>query len=134
MANKKLKGAGFHHIALRVSDFERSYNFYTGVLGFELVREWGEGDSRISMLDIGDGGILELFAAGKKDAPTELYWHLAYTVDDVDAAFAAAIAGGAAEHKPPFDAEFNSRPAPAKARIAFVKGFDGELIEFFKMM
>jgi glyoxylase I family protein len=133
MANKKVKGMGFHHIALRVSDFLRSYDFYTKVLGFELVREWGEGDSHIAMLDIGDGGILELFAAGKKDAPSELYWHLAYKADDVDAAFAAAVAGGAAADKPPFDAEFKSRPAPGKARIAFVKGFDGEIIEFFCM-
>jgi catechol 2,3-dioxygenase-like lactoylglutathione lyase family enzyme len=64
MANKRIQGMGFHHIALKAKDFEASLKFYTEGLGMEFYTQWGEGDKRIAMLDLGDGSILELFAGG----------------------------------------------------------------------
>lgn len=55
---------GFHHIALKVRDFDRTFAFYTKGLGFELSMEWGSGDGRAAMLKAGEGCVLELFAGG----------------------------------------------------------------------
>ena len=63
MANRVIKGLGFNHIALYAKDYERSLEFYKA-LGLTKVVEWGEGKSRICLLDIGDGTRIELFAAG----------------------------------------------------------------------
>ena len=62
MANEIIKGMGFHHVALKAADYESAYKFYTEGLGMKLYATWGEGDGRAAMLDLGDGGILELFA------------------------------------------------------------------------
>ena len=130
--NAKLPGCGFHHLALRASDFDRSYRFYTEVLGFRRRTGWGEGDKRVALLNFGDGGLLELFGAGVKDAPQGCYWHAALKVDDVDAAFETAVAAGAGVHQPPKDALLgNPDEEQIPVRLAFIKGFDGELLEFF---
>ena len=36
MANGKIAGCGFHHVALQTSSFERSLTFYIEGLGFRL--------------------------------------------------------------------------------------------------
>lgn len=133
--NKIIKGLGFHHIALKVKDFKKSYEFYTNGLGMMPIVGWGSGDSEIQMLDLGDGGILELFAGGGDDLSENGKWlHFAMKVDDVDAAYSAAIAAGAAPLIQPKDVALDSRPYKMTIRIAFVKGFDGELLEFFKII
>lgn len=131
MPNNIIKNAGVHHIALKVRDYDRSFRFYTEALGFSLVLEWGEGDKRICMLDIGDGACLELFAGGADSQCAGMFIHLAVRTSDTDGAYAAAIAGGAETDKPPFDAELCGKQFTLPARIAFVKGFDGESLEFF---
>ena len=35
MANTCIPGCGFHHLALRVRDFDKSYKFYTETLGWD---------------------------------------------------------------------------------------------------
>lgn len=66
MSNHNISNAHFHHIALKASDFNRSLKFYTEGLGFTVFKTWGEEDSRAAMLDMGDGGYVELFAGGEK--------------------------------------------------------------------
>jgi len=46
--------SGFHHIALRAKDYDKTFEFYTKALGFTPKLSWGEGDSRAAMLDIRD--------------------------------------------------------------------------------
>lgn len=46
-------------------DFDASFKFYTEGLGMKFYTSWGEGNGKIAMLDLGDGGILELFAGGE---------------------------------------------------------------------
>ena len=67
MENTVIKNAGFHHIALYASDFDRSMKFYVEGLGCHYVRGWGEGENHIAMLDFGNGALIELFAKGTKE-------------------------------------------------------------------
>ncbi|MBQ8513461.1 MAG: VOC family protein, partial [Clostridia bacterium] len=76
MANEIIKGMGFHHVALKAVNFEESLKFFTEGLGMKFYTQWGEGDGRIAMLDLGDGGILELFAGGAQ-GPNTNYIHFA---------------------------------------------------------
>ena len=126
---------GFHHIALRVRDFEATLRFYQDGFGFVRRFGWGEGDSRAAMLDTGDGNYLEVFAGSKRpageDAPAGALLHLALRTPDVDAAYARALAAGAKPQTPPQDVEI-AGDYPLPVRLAFVVGLDGEIIEFFQ--
>ncbi len=131
MANTCIPGCGFHHLALRVRDFDKSYKFYTETLGFRLRTAWGEGDGRVALLDLGDGGYLELFAGRTTEEAQGIFWHVALKVDDVDAAYARAMAAGCEDYRTPREALLGDGEVKIAVRLAFVRGFDGELLEFF---
>ena len=135
MANKKIIGAAFHHVALRTTNLERSVEFYKA-LGMEEIVRWGEGAFEIVMLDIGDGGRIELFANRGVDYPAEGRWqHFAISVDDVVAAYELALSLGAKPLIAPKIAPLDdARPAPIAIQVAFVEGPDGEQLEFFKQV
>jgi len=131
MTNKR--GPGFHHVAIRVFDFDATLKFYTEGLGFPRRYGWGEGDKRAAMLDMGDGNYLEVFAGGKapvaeQTSPIE---HFAIRVPDVDAAYSKAMAAGATSHMEPKTLDLNGDYS-VPVKIAFVRGLDGELFEFFE--
>ena len=132
MANEIIKGAAFHHVALRVDDFDASVAFYQG-LGFGVFKYWGEGDKRAAMLDIGSGEYFEIFAGGNGETPYGRYFHLAIKVDSCDEAFQAALAAGARVKSEPRDTDIPSKPSVYPVRIAFVYGPDSEEIEFFEV-
>lgn len=134
MANEVIKGMGFHHIALKAKDFDRSKAFYEA-LGCRPVLWWGEGDKRAVMLDIGDGGRIELFAGGCKEAAENEKWmHFAFCVDDVQTAYDTAIAAGAVSVTEPKLARPCTGPTDETFNVAFVAGPDGEQIEFFRLV
>jgi glyoxylase I family protein len=123
---------GFHHVAIRVSDLDRSIGFYTKVLGLRLARAWGEGDGRGALLDVGAGGYLELFAGGKADPQPEGKWyHVALRTGDSAGLLARAREAGAPVTMELNDIVIPSTP-PLPARIAFFNGPDGESIEVFQ--
>jgi catechol 2,3-dioxygenase-like lactoylglutathione lyase family enzyme len=128
------------HVALYVSDFERSIRFYTEGLGLTLVRQWGEDKRRTALYDFGNGTGLELFErsnirTGTPDiACTGAYWHYALEVDNVEEAFKRAVEYGAAVRNEPYICHNDAKPTDMDARIAFVFGPDHELIEFFKWL
>jgi catechol 2,3-dioxygenase-like lactoylglutathione lyase family enzyme len=133
--NPIVSGCGFHHVAIRVVDFERTLKFYTEALGFRKAVEWGEGERRACMLDTGDGNYLEVFAGAKRapgePAPEGAIIHFALRTDDCDAALERARAAGAQVTMEPKDlAVFGDPPIPI--RIAFFKGPDGEVVELFQ--
>ena len=131
MANTVLTGMGFHHIALKCKDIEKSLAMYKALGMKELVR-WGEGDGLIVMLDVGDGGRIELFANGSDEFSVKGKWqHFALRVDDVDAAYALAREVGFADSVPPKTVPLQSSPEAMTIHIAFVVGPDGEEVEFF---
>ena len=132
--NDIIKGMGFHHIAIRCKDFEKSVRFYES-LGCVISAAWGSAPHCSALIDIGDGGCIELFSGGieektESDTQSGEWLHLALACDDPDAAFATAIAAGATGKIAPGDAMIASDP-PMHLRIAFVYGLDGEVIEFF---
>ncbi len=126
---------GFHHIALRATDFEATLRFYQEGLGFVRAYGWGEGDGRAAMLDMGDGNYLEVFAGGKRapgeEPPDGALLHFALRTPDVGGAYARALAAGAKPHVEPKDVTLAGDP-PVPLRLAFVRGPDGEIIEFFQ--
>lgn len=122
-------------MALRTTDLEKSLAFYKA-LGMEEIVRWGEGAQEIVMLDIGDGGRLELFANRGIDYPAEGRWqHFAINADDVPAAYELALSLGAKPHTAPKIVPLDdARPAPIAIQVAFVEGPDGEQVEFFKQV
>lgn len=127
--NAKIGGGGFHHIAIRVYDFDKTVSFYTEVLGFTERVRWGEGDSRAVMLDTGDGNYLEVFAGGTEGQKREgAFLHLALRSDNVTEAIELARAAGMEVTVEPKDVVLGGIPV----RIAFFKGPDGEIIELFE--
>ena len=135
--NKAIGGGGFHHVAIKVANFDESVTFYTRVLGFTEFIRWGEGDNRAILLDCGDGNFFELFAGGQP-APADTkaggagpIIHVALRSDDVDGAVTRARAGGAEITLEPKDVTIPSNP-PTPVRIAFCRAPGGEVIEFFK--
>ena len=133
MANEIIKGMGFDHVALKAVNFEESLKFFTEGLGMKFYTQWGEGDGRIAMLDLGDGGILELFAGGA-EGPNTNYIHFAMKVDDVDAAYATAIAAGAKPKSAPKVVPLQSAPVKLTLNCGFVYGPSGEELEFFRIV
>lgn len=135
MSNELIKGLKFHHIGLKCADLDKSIAFYTEALGMKPYAAWGEGDKRIQMLTIGDGGIFELFAGGGDEYSNNGKWiHLAMEVEDVDAAFDMAVSHGAKPLTYPKTVPLDSVPEKMTINIAFVKGPDGEELEFFKLV
>jgi len=142
--NQAIAGGGFHHIAIRAYDFDASLRFYTEGLGFRRRYGWGEDgrakgerDSRAALLDTGDGNYLELFGGGARipgSAPLEeVVLHFALRTTDTDAATERARQAGATVTQEPKSVVPSHAEDPAQTfRIAFVRGLDGELIEFFQ--
>ena len=134
MANEIIKGMGFHHIALRCKDIEKSLAMYKA-LGMKEEVRWGEGEKLIVMLDIGDGGHIEMFANGSDEYSVKGKWnHFAVKVDDVDAAYQIALDAGFQSLIAPKFAPLNSTPEKITLNVAFVTGPDGEELEFFKIV
>lgn len=133
MAHPNPHAPGFHHIAIRARDFDRTVRFYEEGLGFVRKFGWGTDDSRAALMDAGDGNYVEIFA-GRKDEPTceGGILHVAFRTADVDGAHDRAVAAGATSHIAPKDVQPDNEDYPVPFRIAFIKGLDGEIVEFFK--
>lgn len=135
MSNEIIKGMKFHHIALMAEDYERSLDFYTNGLGLRLYATWGSPEKTIAMLEMGDGGILELFSNGGRENDLKAgFPHLAFEVDDVDAAYERAVGAGAKSIFAPKRAPLDSSPVKLTLYCAFVEGPSGEQLEFFRIL
>ena len=84
----------FNHNNLTVLDLEKSIQFYKDALGLTVVREKDAADGSFKLVYLGDGSSvhqLELTWLRDMDRPYDLgdnEIHLAFTVDDMDAALA----------------------------------------------
>jgi len=124
--------SGFHHIGLKCSNIEKSIAMYES-LGMKELMRWGEGTKLVVMLDIGDGGRIEMFADGSDDfSPNGKWIHFAIKVTDVEAVYRQALEIGFTSKMEPKVLPLATKPEPTPVHIAFVYGPDGEQIEFFK--
>ena len=126
-------GPGFHHVAIRAYDFEKTLAFYTEGMGYTRFYGWGETPKRAALMGMGDGNYTEVFEGRQ---PGEVIHegailHYAVRVPDTDAAYARAIAAGAVNVSEPATVDLQGDHV-VKIRIAFIKGLDGEVIEFFQ--
>ncbi len=92
---------GFHHVAIIASDYARSRDFYTRILGLEVIAENHRSARQSWKLDLRlpDGGQLELFSfpdpPARPSRPEACgLRHLAFRVSDLDAAIAHLQAEG----------------------------------------
>ena len=115
------------HTMVRVSDLEKSLDFYCGKLGLVELRRYDEPRGRYTNVF--------LSAPGDEEAQVELtfnwdpedygggrnFGHLAYQVDDIYAACQRLADGGVTINRPPRD-----------GRMAFVRSPDGISIELLQ--
>ena len=125
------------HTALVVSDMERSINFYTGRLGFRIVKQLDFPGRMLVMIALGDdpASKIELIRYDETDlndpVPAERtplgLRHIALHVDNVASAYQTLIeAGVEMETEPPFQ-------RPDGPPIAFGRDPDGVLLEFSEL-
>ena len=132
MSNSVIKNLGFHHIALRCKDIDKSLSMYEK-LGMKRIVSWGEDENLIVMLDIGDGGVIELFANGGDDYCENGRWqHFAMSCDNVPEAYEIALNAGFRPLTEPKTVPLMSSPEEMTIEVAFVLGPDNEQVEFFK--
>jgi glyoxylase I family protein len=132
--NTQIGGGGFHHVAMRCRDFDKSVKFYSAVLGCEPRITWGETPDRGALLDCGDGNYIELFE--RPDLPpfsdNGAIFHFALRTTDTDAATARVRSAGFEITMEPKEINIPGRPFDVPAKISFFKGPDGESVEFFQ--
>lgn len=122
---------GLHHVSLKVAGeegFQSAIAFYRDFLGFPLLRQWGQGDRQMAMLDLGNT-ILELSAGGAADAQAGRFAHIAFRTDDVDGAVQTVTGAGLPLIMAPTDVKLGEN---YPARVAFCRGPAGEELEFFQ--
>ena len=115
------------HTMVRVSDLDKSLDFYCNKLGLTELRRYDNDGGRFTLVF--------LAAPGDNDAQVELthnwdpeeydegrnFGHLAYAVDDIYAACQQLLDGGVAINRPPHD-----------GRMAFVRSPDNISIELLQ--
>jgi glyoxylase I family protein len=91
-----------HHVALIVSDYARAKDFYTRILGFEIIRETYRAERESYKLDLKVGEAqIELFSFPNRP-PRPSYpeacglRHLAFAVPDLDETRTRLLAHGIA--------------------------------------
>jgi len=121
------------HTMLRVGDLKRSLDFYTGVLGMQVLRQADYPDGRFTLAFVGFGdehstAVLELthnWDTSSYDIGTA-YGHIAIEVDDAYAACEAVATKGGKVVRPAGPMKHG------KTVIAFVEDPDGYKIEFIQ--
>lgn len=85
--------SAIHHVAIIVSDYEKSKDFYVNKLGFEVIRENYRPERRDWKLDLRLSDTVELEIFAEEDPPKRVsrpeacgLRHLAFRVEDVEAA------------------------------------------------
>ena len=124
--------AGIHHVAIIASDYARSKRFYVGVLGLQVVAEAfreARGSWKLD-LRLADGTQVELFsfpAPPPRVSRPEACGlrHLAFRVDDLDAALAHLQAHGVASEPVRVD-EYTGR------RFSFFADPEGLPLELYE--
>ena len=123
---------GVHHIALKPNKevYAKAVDFYSNVLGCEIVRQWGEGDESGCMLSCGDNTVMEILH-GDYDGTKNFgaHNHIAFSVDEVDSFLEEIRAAGYEVTMEPTEVNIGGTYL---VRVAFFMGPVGESVELFK--
>lgn len=123
---------GFHHTAIRSTNFDASVRFYTEVLGLNVRITWGEGSNRAAMIDAGDGNYVEVFERPAVELADSPILHFALRTDDCSAMTEIVRAAGMTVTMEPKELTIDSNVGPVLVKISFFTGPDGEIIELFE--
>lgn len=122
-----------HHIAVEVSDAERSAEFYCNLLGFTRGDKFvfPERSRTIIFVQLGET-CLELLQSGESEPhvaqPKMLgFKHVCLQTDDVNAEIERLRAAGVTIATEPFDTQINSR-------ISFFEDPDGLMLELWQTL
>lgn len=123
---------GIHHIAIICSDYNRSKQFYTEILGLKIIREVyreARGSWKLD-LAIDDYYVIELFSfpdppARPSRPEAQGLRHLAFAVDDLDK-IVAHLESSKVDVEPIRTDEFTGK------RFTFIADPDGLPIEFYE--
>jgi glyoxylase I family protein len=92
---------GIHHVAILTDDYEKSKTFYTGVLGFTILKETYREERKSYKLDLEIAGVyqVELFSFPEYKERASFpeakgLRHLAFAVEDIEAAVDELIQHG----------------------------------------
>ena len=85
----------FHHISLRVSDFEKSLHFYTTLTGLTVVHQFAANGGNVAYLQNAEGETeVELIAMPQGQTFTGKGMFLCFATDDLETAHGVAVAEG----------------------------------------
>lgn len=122
-----------HHVAIICSDYERSLNFYTDILGLRVLAEHYREDRKSYKTDlgIGDNYVVELFSfpspPSRPSRPEAAgLRHLAFEVDDIEESVAELEAKNIPHEEIRIDG-YTSK------RFVFFQDPDGLPIEFYEL-
>lgn len=121
----------FEHVGIQVKDLDTTIQFYTRVLGLELISKQDHVDPNIKLAFLGfrdsQEPVIELISGYNPNLPTEgKVHHLAFTVDDIEAEISRIK-----DFYVTFVDE-NITTLPNGAKYVFFYGPDGEWIELFQ--
>lgn len=123
---------GIHHAGLQTNDFDKTYKFYTEVLGFKEAYFWHREGKRAVTFDTGDGSLLEIFETDLEYTTAKgAIKHVALRTSCCSDILEKIRAQGCEIIMEPTDIVIQS-VEPIPARIAFFKGPGGEEIELFQ--
>lgn len=80
-----------HHVAIIVSDYEKSKNFYTNILGFKILKETYREERKSYKLDLKINEVYQIELFSFPNPPKRVnnpeargLRHLAFEVDDIE--------------------------------------------------
>ncbi len=113
----------FHHISLRVRDFEKSLNFYTVLAGLTVAKQFSAGGGNIAYLQNAEGETqIEIIALPEGQNFEGKGMFLCFATDDLDAVHTLALQSG-------FNPSDIRHPEPT-ARYFYVYDPDGVSVQF----
>ena len=77
---------GVHHIALKptAEQYEKTVEFYTQLLGFEVKKSWGDPQRPCLMVSCGDNSCMEILNGEESAAKGGALDHIAFATSRVD--------------------------------------------------
>lgn len=120
---------GVHHIAVKPTpqQREKTIDFYTRILGMEVVKTFGNPERPILMVSCGDGTCIEILGREEAVPADGAFPHVALYTDKIEELAARLEAEG----YPMRDAPKSMELAGKACKNAFFFGPTGEEIELF---